>query len=63
MVTMDQLLESLINKAKIESQDAHRLLLCALNGMTNVYCYWETPLKSILLVLFVSKSKDIKRDH
>ena len=32
---MDELLESLINKAKNESQDAHRQLLCALNGKSS----------------------------
>ena len=29
---MEQLLETLIAKAKQESEEAHRLLLCATNG-------------------------------
>ena len=37
VITMDQLLQSLINKAKNESQDAHRQFLCALNGTLSVY--------------------------
>jgi hypothetical protein len=41
VITMEQLLESLINKAKNESQDAHRQLLCALNGTSNIYCYMK----------------------
>ncbi|CAB3995131.1 E3 ubiquitin- ligase SHPRH, partial [Paramuricea clavata] len=41
VITMDQLLESLINKAKNESQDAHRQLLCALNGLAGTYILQE----------------------
>lgn len=49
MVTMDHLLESLINKAKIESQDAHRLLLCALNG--TLLLLWENFEKYLISVI------------
>lgn len=31
-MTMAELLDTLIQRAKVEAQDAHRGLLCALNG-------------------------------
>ena len=63
MITMDQLLESLINKAKNESQDAHRLLLCALNGMSNVYYHCKRTVKCVFKSYFLKISFQVLLEH
>lgn len=40
-LTMDKLLESLISKAKLECEEAHRQLLFAFNGLAGIHILKE----------------------
>nr|XP_006814870.1 PREDICTED: E3 ubiquitin-protein ligase SHPRH-like [Saccoglossus kowalevskii] len=55
MMTMEELLQSLIQKIKIECEDAHRQLICALNGIAALHIIKDEHVEA------VGKYRDVLR--
>ncbi|KAK7492086.1 hypothetical protein BaRGS_00016750, partial [Batillaria attramentaria] len=63
MLTMEELLESLIKKARLECEEAHRLLVAALNGLAALQLIRQQPGEAVELYREVLRSVEEHKDE